>query len=499
MLFTKGSKKVVKFQKLLLPLQPNSNNYLIMAAILFLGDKNKDGLAPIIVRVQSKKHKIQVRQQIGLLISPTIWDNRKNERVMKGYSQNPVIMKTLRDAEEIRLIINRKLDNDVILDKKAVREIINSVVYRRQLEEEAEAAEEAARLEAEANRVTLLKFIDKYIKEIETGARQTDKGMNYSPNTVKAVKQALTQFKNFCKAKKKDYDFADIDMQFYHDFTAYLKSEIKDRKGNVKKKAYAVNSIGKCIKQLKVIMFTAETEGYHTNSVWKDKRFKGTRIDVDSIYLTKDDLAAIMAVDLSKYDAGHTYARDIFMVGCWIAQRVSDYNNISKDQIDVLNKRWIEDVPDPEHPGQTKPEIRTKEIMYVNIRQQKTGVQVSVPVSPECKAILEKYDYKLPHLEDQVINRYLKDICRDAGLTDEVEIVETNGGTPKRVKKQKWELVHTHTARRTGATLMYLAGMDVYDIIKITGHTTPVMLRKYIRADKLEVVEKITDKYDYFN
>ena len=46
---------------------------------------------------------------------------------------------------------------------------------------------------------------------------------------------------------------------------------------------------------------------------------------------------------------------------------------------------------------------------------------------------------------------------------------------------------------------MYLAGMDVYDIIKITGHTTPVMLRKYIRADKLEVVEKITDKYDYFN
>jgi len=34
--------------------------------------------------------------------------------------------------------------------------------------------------------------------------------------------------------------------------------------------------------------------------------------------------------------------------------------------------------------------------------------------------------------------------------------------------------------------------------MKITGHTTPAMLRKYIKADSLEVVEKLTEKYDYF-
>ena len=65
--------------------------------------------------------------------------------------------------------------------------------------------------------------------------------------------------------------------------------------------------------------------------------------------------------------------------------------------------------------------------------------------------------------------------------------------------KPKYQMVHTHTARRTGATLMYLSGMDVYDIIKITGHSTPMMLKKYIKADKLEVLEKITDKYTYFD
>ncbi len=97
----------------------------------------------------------------------------------------------------------------------------------------------------------------------------------------------------------------------------------------------------------------------------------------------------------------------------------------------------------------------------------------------------------MPHLEDQVINRYLKEICKDAGIDDMVEIEVTNGGTPKKVWKPKYELVHTHTARRTGATLMYLSGMDIYDIMKITGHTSPAMLRKYIKAEQLKVVEKI--------
>jgi len=307
------------------------------------------------------------------------------------------------------------------------------------------------------------------------------------------------QFQRFCKYKKKEYNFGDIDMQFYHDFTSYLKAEIKDKKGTVLKEAYNVNTTGKCIRTLKNILSIAESEGLHSNSIWKDKKFKGTRIETESIYLTREDLNKIMKADLSKHGIGHDQARDIFMVGVWTAQRVSDYNYITKEQIYTHTKRWIEDVPDPENPGQTKAEIRTKEIMYISLIQKKTGAQVSIPVSSELKGILEKYDYCLPHLEDQVINRYLKDICKEAGLTESVEILETKGGTPVRNRYPKWDLVHTHTARRTGATLMYLSGMDLYDIMKITGHTTPVMLKKYIKADKLDIIEKITDKYNYFD
>ena len=31
-----------------------------------------------------------------------------------------------------------------------------------------------------------------------------------------------------------------------------------------------------------------------------------------------------------------------------------------------------------------------------------------------------------------------------------------------------------------------------------SGHSSPTMLKKYIKADSLKVVEKLTDKYDYF-
>lgn len=466
---------------------------------MLLGVVNPDGLAQIFVRIQDRRSKTHIHQATGLFINQHIWEKRNDEKFVDRYAKNPDVRRTLETASEIRRTLDSLFKDGNVLNKDEVRELVHSIVYREEIAAAEAEKEEKAREEERKNRMTLMKFIDKYIEEVSNGGRQTANGTNYSPNTVKSIKQALTQFRNFCKWKKKEYDFDDIDMQFYYDYTAYLKKELKDRKGNVVKKAYNVNSVGKCVKELKVVMYTAESEGHHKNDVWKDKRFKGTRIDVDSIYLTKDDLAAIQAADLSKYDKGHEWARDIFMAGVWTAQRVSDYNNISKDQIETHTKRWIEDVPDPEHPGQTKPEIRTREIMFINIRQQKTGAKVSIPVSTELKAILEKYDFQLPHLEDQVINRYLKDICQCAGLTEEVEIVETTGGTPVRVKKPKYELVHTHTARRTGATLMYLSGMDVYDIIKITGHTSPVMLRKYIKADKLEVIEKITEKYNYFD
>ncbi|MBQ3873695.1 MAG: site-specific integrase [Bacteroidales bacterium] len=409
--------------------------------------------------------------------------------------KSPTTLKNFRDAnpeltakmDAIKKNMDAVLKRDTPITKEEMREIIDAVVFAEAREAQQRKKEEKAKKEAEAKRMTLNKFIDLYKDQVEHGGRQTDKGRNYAPATVRSIKQAMKQFELFQTEMKRTYDFKDIDMNFYYDYTAYLKN-----------KKYSINSVGKCIKELKAIMNAAEVEGYHTNNAWKDKKFKGTRVEIDSIYLTQEDLDKMMDVDLSKYEEGHTIARDIFMVGVWTAQRVSDYNNIKKEDFSTLTKNVMREEDDPKKPGEKKAWIEKQEITYLNIRQKKTGAKVAIPCNTQLKAILEKYNYQLPHLEDQVINRYIKEVAEAAGLTELVEIETTKGGTPQKEKIQKCKLIHTHTARRTGATLMYLAGVDIYDIMKVTGHSSPAMLKKYIKADSLKVVEKLTDKYDYF-
>ncbi len=449
--------------------------------------RKQEGRAPLMARILNNKLKVDILVATTITVDVAKYTASPTGRLYANYMKSPEGVKIQEQMASVTAALDSYLRQGIKLTTDQARKIIDDVVLKEEREAEIRREEERKRLEAEAKRVSLNRFIDDYLRDIASGARQTDKGTNYAHATVKAIRQALNQFKYFQEETRTRYDFDDIDMSFYYKYTAYLKG-----------KNYSVNSIGKCIKELKAILYTAEIEGLHSNSAWKDKKFKGTRIDIDSVYLTEEELDRMMSVDLSKYEAGHTQARDIFMVGVWTAQRVSDYNNIRKEDFSTLTKNVMREEDDPEHPGEKKAWIEKQEITYLTVRQKKTGAKVAIPCNSRLKAILERYDYQLPHLEDQVINRYIKDVAKAAGLTELVEIETTKGGTPKKELVEKYKLIHTHTARRTGATLMYLSGVDLYDIMKVTGHTSPAMLKKYIKADSLDVIEKLTDKYDYF-
>ncbi len=460
-----------------------------MACNFYIKKNIKTGLAPIFVRVRSRILGTDIKLSTRIEVDARRWNGAQSSaNALANFRATPDGEEIFTKLDAIEKAINFQLDQGVNLANEQAREIIDSVVFAEELAKKKAAEEEARRKEEEAKKMNLNRFIDEYLRDIKNGRRQSDRGKAFAPATIVAITQTMTQFKGFQKAKKRQYNFDDIDLEFYKDYTAYLN-----------KRNYSINSVGKCIKQLKTIMSLAEAEGYHHNAKYKDKRFKGTRVDVDSIYLTREELEKIMAVPADQLSPGKQLARDIFMIGVWTAQRVSDYNNLQPEDFHSTTKRWIEDVPDPEHPGQTTAVIKTKEITYVDIRQQKTGAKVSIPCSTELKAILEKYNYNIPHLPDQDINRYIKEIGRLAGITEEVEIESTKGGKSTLERIPKNQLIHSHTARRTGATLMYLAGIDIYDIMKVTGHASPEILKKYIKADSLDVAEKLSDKYDYFD
>ena len=426
----------------------------------------------------------------------------KNENSQTQFlKDNPIFAKEIKKLDAIR----EKIDNaGYNLDSKTLRDIIHDVTH-------ADAIEEANQLKAEREKnkqekeeaemrkkqMTLSKFIDEYIKDVKEGNRTTlAHGRTFVRGSRFSVANSLGHFKEFMEETGITYDFKDVDMDCYNRYMTWLihrdinpeNKETVDKDGNkvapkVKKEEihYSDNTIGGFIRKLKGVLRAADSRGYPVNPAYKSVEFKAQALDVDAIYLTREEIEKMEKVDLSKTENNKSYelARDLFMIGVWTAQRVSDYNNLKPENIKVVNN------------GDTP-------ITYISIHQQKTGRQVEIPCNAKVRAILEKYPKGLPHLSDQKINMHIKDIGELAGIDDVVEIKSSRGGKVTKEYHKKYELICTHTARRTGATLMYLDGVAIYDIMKVTGHTSVTSLEKYIRADKLEVAQKLVLKYDYF-
>lgn len=307
-------------------------------------------------------------------------------------------------------------------------------------------------------------YLSSFIEDMRSGKRQTVYGRHYSDSSIQAARQTLNVVESFRKSTGSHLRFKDLDMDFYQNFVQFLYD-----------RGYSTNSIGKYLHAIKTTLACAQSEGLNSNPTYLDKRFRAPHVDTDNIYLTLDELERIASVDLSKLPVCYEQARDMFLVGVWTAQRVSDFSKIRKENI------HIED-----------------DITVIELVQQKTGKKVSIPCNSALTAILEKYDYRLPHVWAQHMNRYIKKIGQLAGLEEPVCIKTFKGGRVCSEIVPKYSQIKTHTARRTGATLMYLSGVDAWDIMQITGHSSPTMLKKYIKANELDIARKIKKRYEYF-
>ena len=67
----------------------------------------------------------------------------------------------------------------------------------------------------------------------------------------------------------------------------------------------------------------------------------------------------------------------------------------------------------------------------------------------------------------------------------------TKGGIKRSTIYKKYDLVRSHTGRRSFATNNYLMGVPTLDIMAITGHKTEAAFLKYIKVTPKEHAEKI--------
>lgn len=312
---------------------------------------------------------------------------------------------------------------------------------------------------------TLRQYIDRFYNEAKAGTRLASVGTTkrrYAYETLRSLKGTKLSFEMFEDETGRKSNFNDITIDWYNDFLAFYY-----------KRGCGANYIGKHIKNLKTIMRQAREEGLHNNTEIERRSFKALSEPSESIYLTAKEVQAMYEKDLSDSPV-LAKVRDVFLCGVYTAQRYSDYSRISKDMI--------------------KEEDGTK---YIELIQQKTGEKCLIPMRPELETILSRYDYTLPKTFEQKINFNIKEVGKLCDIKEGILTETFRSGMKVKKTTPKYKLIKTHTARRTGCTLMYLAGVQPIDIMKVSGHKTEKEFLKYIKVGKKETAMNLA-RHPYF-
>ena len=370
--------------------------------------------------------------------------------------------------------------------KEEVDKLIENIVLHEVREEMIKREETKSKLECE-KRKRFKEYAQNYIKEMQCGVRRTIKNKLYSKNTIRHWEQTVDKVLDF--HKKYPFSWDDINQQLISKFIKYLEEDDLNK-----------TTIQKLMKDFKKLIKDAESEGIHENFRARSLNYTIEVRDSDKsteIYLTTEELQGLYDMDLSGTEE---QVRDVFLIGCFIGQRISDYGRIK-----------------PEWFGKTRNGVKV-----IRLEQTKTGHRVCVPiVGNQLKTLLKKYNYCVPKISDQEIDRAIKDICERLSVSipslavkektilkkhEKIALYTHKEGGRKLFElnekgeriKPKWAMVSSHTARRTCITNMYLAkkpdGSAKYTLaerMSVSGHKTESQYIKYIKCSLDEVAEMV--------
>ena len=82
-----------------------------------------------------------------------------------------------------------------------------------------------------------------------------------------------------------------------------------------------------------------------------------------------------------------------------------------------------------------------------------------------------------------------KEACRIAEINAPETMTRTVGGKLVTEKFEKWQLVSSHTGRRSFCANMYKHGLPTLMIMSISGHKTEKSFLKYIKVKQSEHAE----------
>jgi integrase len=305
--------------------------------------------------------------------------------------------------------------------------------------------------EQRSNRVNMFDTLDLYIIE---------KQGKVSPDQIKDYNTLKKHLRNFKEHSSQPVTFRNLNLKFYNEFMDYLYYKAEKPDGTV---GLLTNSAGKVVRLLKGFVNYQVAKG--TIPAVDLTHFKVVEEETDAIYLNEAELSAIYRLDLSD-DTELAEIRDVFITGCFTGLRYSDLSTLSPEHIDVVGGN-------------------------INLKQRKVHKAVVIPMIDYVPEILKKYDYNLPKIPSYTFNERVKELGQRAKLRQKIEVVRKKGTLRVKEVREKWEMISSHTCRRSFCTNMYLSGFPAEELMRISGHKSPAAFMRYIKVDNMQAANRL--------
>lgn len=440
-----------------------NQNCKFMGMNFYLTNKNKEKTSIYgVVRYKSERYK----RAVGESIQTEYWNNGWS-RETKDYPHGKAINKKLKKLKQAcETVCDNHIAEITVPDEQTFWKEVDLLL---------------------TGEVTKVLCFTEYFEQYKERIRPFRK-----KGTVKNYESILGVIKDFEEEKKRVLYFRDINMSFYDSLKSWMGEN-----------GYSENYFGAAIKKIKKVYKEArDTDKLHQFVETNNSNFKGTDNTADTVYLTEEELLRIYRLEFTpdlikeycinvakkenrfKECGKHKFSddnirkkiqclnivRNKFLIGCCTALRVSDFNRL--EQINLDDK-------------------------FVRIRTEKTLKPVVIPIHWMLGEIINSGFQLSTKISDTKINKHIKEICELAGINNIVEVTRFEINKTVVTAVPKYSIITTHTARRTGATNMYIAGIPAISIMKITGHKSERNFLKYIKISEEENAELLA-KHEFF-
>lgn len=389
----------------------------------------KSGDAPI--RVSIYICGVRLLTSTGYSINPQKWDSKK-QRVKQGCSNSRgitynVINSHLASIEkESSVFEQRCLSEHINVTKDLIKQ--NVRMNNRRLKASKEH--------------TLFDYFDEFVSEC-------GKESNWSDSTYKKFASVRNHLLDF----NKDITFDDFNVSGLVSYKAFLETKLDMRNSTVIKQ----------IKFLKWFLRWANDKGYNKQiafSKFKTTYNKDCEDTKPVVYLDKEELMTVYNFNIPETKKYLERVRDVFCFCCFTSLRYSDVYNLKRG------------------------DVKEKSIFVTTI---KTGKPVEIELNKFSKAILDKYkdytfekDKALPVISNQKMNDYIKELGKMCGIDEPIRETYYKGSVRNDNYYPKYELMGTHTGRRTFICNALLLGIPANVIMKWTGHRSYKSMQVYI-------------------